>query len=256
MKSCRLCAGTLRPRFSKLLLQKHEVRYFECEECGSMQTEEPYWLDEAYAINLSRLDTGAAQRNLTTLAATLVIAKMLGVENVVDKGGGDGLLCRMLRDYGLNCFVHDKFATPTYAQGYTDPDFATPDMVIACEVVEHFANPSQDLAAVFETGSPIVMLTTGLYEGQSSDWWYLASETGQHVFFYSPKAMRMIGDRYAYAYVRLGRFLMFTRNASAVKLRILSLILRGIALPFLRAGIQLLPTPGVARDLDQQSKLA
>ena len=102
-----------------------------------MQTERPYWMQEAYSTNLSILDTGAGQRNLLNLAATYAVCGLLRANNVIDFGGGDGLLCRLLRDYEVNCFVSDKYAAATYARAFVTPDFDRPDILLAFEVFEH-----------------------------------------------------------------------------------------------------------------------
>lgn len=252
--SCRLCGGSLVKAFNTRLLGKYDVDFFECDGCGSLQSEDPYWLGEAYKVSLSRLDTGAGQRNMISLAASLLIAKLFGARDVLDMGGGDGLLCRFLRDYGLNCYVVDKFAAPTYAQGFTEPNFAKPEMIVAFEVVEHFARPATDLPTIFNTGANVIMLTTGVYEGQKEDWWYLASETGQHIFFYSLKAMRLIGERFGYDFVKIGRFALFTRGKAKLSHFIASILLRRYSIPFVRAAVQLMPAPGVARDMQSQVK--
>jgi hypothetical protein len=45
----------------RTVLNKHRVSYYYyCTGCGSLQTEKPHWLAEAYAPgNLSKLDNGA-----------------------------------------------------------------------------------------------------------------------------------------------------------------------------------------------------
>ena len=48
---CRLCKGGQKYSFSKKILNKYHVDYFKCSECGSLQTEYPYWIDEAYQKN-------------------------------------------------------------------------------------------------------------------------------------------------------------------------------------------------------------
>jgi len=58
-------------------------------------------------------------------------------------GIGDGLLCRLLRDYNVNCYVKDKYAVATYGQGFSELDFATPNLLLAFEVLEHFAAPAR-----------------------------------------------------------------------------------------------------------------
>ena len=124
------------------------------------------------------LDTGAAQRNLHNLAAAYATCKIFGLRNVIDIGGGNGLLCRLLRDYRINCFANDPNAIPHYNQNYTEPDFSVADMLTAFEVIEHFPNPASDLETIFGEGAPIVLISTNLYEYSDRDWWYLAPEGG------------------------------------------------------------------------------
>lgn len=168
-EACRLCEGHLVAKFSDVVLHKYEVRYFECDRCGSLQTEAPYWLDDAYTSNLSILDAGSVQRNLQNLAAAYVVSKLFGVSDALDFGGGDGLLCRLLRDYGVNCYVKDKYAVPTYGQGYSKPDFAAPNLVLAFEVLEHFAAPARELEDLFQSRPTVLLASTGIYRRQGAD---------------------------------------------------------------------------------------
>jgi hypothetical protein len=247
---CRLCGGRLSSRFRLSVLNKYDVQYYECEDCGSLQTEDPYWLGEGYGQNLSSLDTGAAQRNLHNLAACYAVSKLFSARNIIDIGGGDGLLCRFLRDYALNCFVRDKYAKPTYAQGFTEPDFKSPDLVIAFEVFEHFPNPSSDLDNFFRLNSNLLLVTTAVYTGQQEDWWYLAPETGQHVFFYSEKALRIIARKYGYELIVSGGFILFAKSDILTLIRsvLARLLLKRPICRLIKSFVVLLPAPGVWRD--------
>jgi hypothetical protein len=247
---CRLCEGRLTRRFNLTVLRKHDVDYFECTDCHSLQTEVPYWLDEAYAgQNLAYLDTGAVQRNLDNFASCYALSRLFGSRNVLDVGGGDGLLCRMLRDYGINCYVVDKHAAPAYAQAFTEPDFDTPDLVVALEVMEHFANPRDELDALFARKSPLLLLSTGIYAGESRDWWYLAPDTGQHVFFYSRQALNWIGRRYGMEFVTSpGGLVLFFKEASVAKKLLARLIFKSPVRRFLKALLYFRSPPGAWRD--------
>ena len=100
--------------------------------------------------NLSNTDTGAAQRNLNNLAACYIISKLFKAKNVLDIGGGDGCACRLLRDYKINCYIKDKYATPTYAQGFTEENFAKPDLIVGFEGIGNInPNPMTDLDDLF-----------------------------------------------------------------------------------------------------------
>jgi hypothetical protein len=225
------------------------VGYHECRTCYSLQTDDPHWLAEAYEdCSLSVTDTGAVQRNLENLAACYAVSRIMKARNVIDIGGGDGLLCRLLRDYRINCYVQDKYATPTYARGFTSPDFETPDLVIGFEVLEHYANPQSDLNALFENHPRSVLLSTVLFSNQNQDWWYLSPESGQHVFFYSRHAMTMIAQKYGYELVMCGGFILFTRGASRLQKRLCKTLLNNLVLRLLKSAIFLLPAPGALQD--------
>lgn len=256
--SCRLCGGALAFAFTRRILAHHEGRYYCCGQCGSLQTQAPYWLDEAYADNsLSSLDTGAAFRNLQNLGASYAIARLFSARDLIDVGGGDGLLCRLLRDYELNCYVTDKYASVTYAQGFTEPDFTIPDMVLAFEIMEHYPAPARDLEALFGASPKLVLASTEAYRGQGADWIYLAPESGQHVFFYSMKAMQLIAQRYGYELVARGDMFLFARRGVLTRAKRLAAetLLRPNVSAILKALLLLGEAPGVARDSAKQHAL-
>jgi len=246
---CRLCGGALKNIFSQKVLGKYDVLYYKCAYCHSLQTEAPYWLDEAYKINnLSFMDTGAAQRNLYNLAACYIISKILKANNVIDVGGGDGLLCRLLRDYKINCYVKDKYATPTYGQGFAEQNFDTPDLIVGFEVLEHYSNPISDLENLFSYRPRALLLSTAIFTNEHQDWWYLAPESGQHVFFYSKKAIAMIATKYKYDLVMSGGFILFVNKASMLTKLASKIFLNSLIVRLLKSIILFLPTPGVWQD--------
>jgi len=254
--ACRLCGGALLERFGLTVLRKHTVRYHECQFCGSLQTEPPHWLEEAYASNLSDLDTGSGQRNLTNLAACFLVSRIFRANDVIDFGGGDGLLCRLLRDYAINCFVRDKHAAASYAQGFTQADFAVPQMLIAFEVMEHFAEPKVEWEQLFALGPRVLLASTTLYRRQGKDWWYLSPESGQHIFFYSERALQWIAQQHDCRVLVSGTFILFVRQSecSGMRLLLARLALNRYLCRLARAFIVLLPTPGVWADREARRK--
>lgn len=60
---CRVCHRPLGTSFSEGRILERNVEYFECAECGYVQTEEPTWLDEAYSSPINLSDTGIMARN-------------------------------------------------------------------------------------------------------------------------------------------------------------------------------------------------
>jgi hypothetical protein len=251
--SCRLCGAAVRPQFSLRLLKRHDVSFSRCEHCGSLQSERPFWLEEAYSqSNLAQIDVGAAQRNFSNAAIIVVLARILRLQSVVDFGGGDGLLCRLVRDYGVNCTVQDRYAKSTYAQGFTYVPGQAVDLLSAFEVVEHYANPKEDLKALFVDGPDAVLISTAIYEGQGADWWYLTPESGQHIFFYTRSALRLIAHQNGYDVRFCGNYTLFLklRAYSGLRKRLATVALHPLFVRFGRALIGIAPAPGVRRDFN------
>ena len=209
---CRLCRAAASYSFTLMVMKKYSVGYYLCTDCKSLQTELPYWLDEAYASNLNDLDTGAAHRNLENLAVSLTIARLFGFTNVLDVGGGDGLLCRLLRDHGLNAYVSDSYAQPVYAQGFSVPDFSGADMLTAFEVFEHFAEPCREIDALFAKRPSTILIMTTPYQNEGPEWEYLIPETGHHIFFYGEQALAKIASNYDYDLLRHGNYTLFCKR--------------------------------------------
>lgn len=249
-KHCRLCGGDLKDVFRLQLLCKYDVRYYRCCICHSLQTEEPYWLEEAYRNNISNLDTGIAQRNLHNFAACYVVTKVFDLKNVIDFGGGDGLLCRLLRDHNINCYVQDKYATPTYAQGFTKPDFIIPDLVTAFEVFEHYVCPESEMETIFSGNPDFLLVTTEIYADQADDWYYLAPESGQHVFFYSENALKNIAKKFGYKIIISGGYILFAKYKllTFAKSTLIKFLLKNPIRRLIRGLVVLLPVPGVWKD--------
>lgn len=213
--SCRLCNGEIFKRFELELMASRNVSYWECSRCGSLQTDFPTWLGEAYLdSNLSKLDTGAALRTMKNAASVYALSQILNFTpgvTLLDFGGGDGLLARLLRDVGFDAQVIDAYARNSYAQGF-EHQYLKYDVVTAFEVFEHMPSPEADLNQVFDLDPEFLVVSTALYQGQNEDWWYLDPLSGQHVFFYSEKAMFIIAERFGYSFVRVSDFFVFSRD--------------------------------------------
>lgn len=204
LPACRLCAGPVIHKFSLPLFNGNRVcEYYHCQHCGSLQTEQPDWLEQAYGIgNLSLLDTGAALRVLRIVDILWALCRYLFQQSkpvrLLDFGGGDGLLCRLLRDRGIDAYTFDTYARASYAAGFEAELGSGFDVISACEVWEHFDNPAKSIEKIFAQSPKAVFVTTELYEDQGVDWWYLTPETGQHLFFYSRRALQKIAENYNY----------------------------------------------------------
>jgi hypothetical protein len=213
---CRLCDHDCTPAFERLLLDRHKVAYFGCPACGALQTEEPYWLGEAYDSAIAALDTGIVTRNLVAQAIVALVARIVRpAGRLVDFGGGTGMLCRLLRDIGFDAWLMDRFADPVFARGFAlEPEQPPegPVAILSCfEVFEHFSAPGAELDRLFALRPAVLVASTELYGGQGADWPYLVPETGQHIFFYGRRTMAWIAERHGYRYVGRGQFHFFLR---------------------------------------------
>jgi hypothetical protein len=249
---CRLCGGALRRRFTLQVLRRHEAVYHDCVACGSLQTQPPHWLDEAYGPTTVNLDVGALQRNLDNFAFCYAFARLLGVRTAVDYGGGDGLLVRYLRDHGIEAQVHDKFASASYARGFEWRGQSGPDLLTAFEVFEHLPQPAIERESLFGIAPRFLLCSTEIYRGQGADWWYLAPEGGQHVFFYSEAALIAIGERFGYRIASVGGKLLYYRadlsDDEHRRIVVAQEVLVGWIFQAVKAWVFSQPAPGVARD--------
>jgi len=217
--TCRVCGKESKFFFRKRILEKYEVSYFKCEHCGQVQTEHPYWLEEAYAAD-SKLDVGMADRCIWTAQTTVALAWRLGIgaeEPCLDWGAGTGLFVRLCRDYGMNFFYFDRYPRNIFARGFEAEPSSRSDWrcVSAFEVAEHLANPIEEFGEITRSSPAFVVFSTVLYGGESSDWWYF-TDNGQHVAFYTRRSLELIGQQYGYQLASNGRDLhLFSKEPVA-----------------------------------------
>lgn len=65
--NCKTCGHNREQIFTNLVLSKHDVKYFYCPNCGLVQTEDPFWISEAYSSGISNSNTGIFSRNLSLM---------------------------------------------------------------------------------------------------------------------------------------------------------------------------------------------
>ena len=240
--ACRLCGGPTSVEFTLTVLGRHEVDYQKCERCGSLQTEAPYWLEEAYEEGaVHERDTGMVMRNLDKQAVVVTCSRVLGLPRrprVLDFGGGTGLLCRLLRDVGMDAWVYDPLGGHELSQGFAlDHLEGHFDLVCTFEVLEHQVEPTAALRDLSHLADALIVGTEP-YVGQAEDWWYLMPPVGQHVFFCSPRGFEWAAREIGMHHLDLGKHHLFTRvPLSAGRQQALRLLVRRPARRFVRAGL-------------------
>lgn len=208
---CRLCGGGAFLLFEKRVLDGRRVGYFQCPACGLTQTEEPTWLEAAYASPIAVADTGILARNwgARRFAATFLHLAGMREEPGLDHAAGYGLFVRLMRDAGFSFYWRDPYAVNLFARGFEwTPGLGAPRVVTAFEVMEHWVRPLEEFRAIAALGAEWILTSTELHPGArpSHDWHYLVPESGQHVAFYRPDTLARLGRESGYPHVHAGPF--------------------------------------------------
>nr|WP_121269741.1 class I SAM-dependent methyltransferase [Pedobacter schmidteae] len=198
MKS-KITGGETSLLFTAKILNKYDIKYYKCLETGFIQTEEPYWLDEAYSEAITKLDIGLVSRNeeLREVTAGIIESSFNGDAKFIDYAGGYGIFTRMMRDKGYDFYHHDNYCKNIFAEFFDLSDCNQKndfELVSAFEVLEHLANPLEEIEKIASLGKNMLVTTMIQPEHLESidDWWYFIPETGQHISFYTLKALEYI----------------------------------------------------------------
>jgi Methyltransferase domain len=211
---CKVCKGHSALLGEASVLKKHSVKYFRCESCGFTQTEDPYWLEEAYSSAIASQDVGIMSRNLINCEVTAAVLNLLlpEVKSSVDYGGGHGVLVRLMRDRGFNYFWRDLHASNDFARGFEAKDTQRFDFLTSFEVLEHLVDPVPEISKLMELSENVLVSTCLVPEPAPAlnDWWYYMPSSGQHVSFYTTKSLEIIAKQFNKHLLSVGSFHLFT----------------------------------------------
>jgi hypothetical protein len=198
---CKICGAQPHEIFKAVVLSRYTVAYFHCSRCNFVQTEDPYWLTEAYNNPISSADTGILARNAALARIVAVVIYFLFDKKgaFVDYAGGYGIFTRLMRDFGFDYYWCDLYAKNIFAQGFAyTPGHRQANLVTAFECFEHFVNPCVEIEKML-TIAPHILFTTNFVPDPipaPDSWWYYACEHGQHIAFYRKSTCEYIAERY------------------------------------------------------------
>jgi hypothetical protein len=208
---CKICASEQKAYACARIISKYDIQYFQCPKCGFIQTEQPYWLDEAYNSAIAPSDVGAVSRCLSLgLTTANYISFLFDADaRFLDFGGGHGLFARHMRDKGFDFYWYDKYARNLFAKGFEANDGQAYELVTAFEAFEHFVDPIAEIEKILYY-SKNLLFSTQLIPASSPtphEWSYFALETGQHISFYTMESLGIMAKRYGLFLHSVGGYL-------------------------------------------------
>lgn len=200
---CKICDSNSSSIFSKNIINKYPTDYFQCQNCGFIQINEPHWLDEVYSEEICGLDIGLIGRNLhySEKIENLLYNNDFDINaKFLDFAGGYGMFTRMMRDKGFDYYHDDKYSKNIFAKGFELSDLEEEDqwfeIISAIELMEHLVDPYKELDYIFSLTDSFVFTTELVPEDDIENWWYLSPEHGQHVAFHTQKSLDVIAKKY------------------------------------------------------------
>jgi len=215
-----------------------------CENCGFVQTEEPYWLKEAYQESMNISDTGIMSRNiyLSKVTATLIYFLFEKNAKFLDFAGGYGIFTRLMRDIGFDFYWYDPFTPNLVARGFEyNKSIKDMELITSFESFEHFVYPLKEIEKMLKISKNIVFSTELLPNPipKPNEWWYYGLEHGQHISFYSLKTLKFIAKKYHLNFYSIGLVHLLTfKKFSSIMLKILAKLNRLGLFTFVRRNMK------------------
>jgi hypothetical protein len=213
---CKVCTAVSEPFGKGVILGKHEIQYFRCHSCGLIETEDPYWLTEAYKQPIAPGDIGLLKRNIETARMTQVFMRLFSDPSgrCVDYGGGYGILTRLMRDAGYDFRRWDKHCPNLFATGFDLPqDNQGFSVLTAFEVFEHLVDPVAEMTEMLRLSRTILFTTELVPDGRAplpGSWWYYGLDAGQHITLYTTRSLELLAAKFGLRYYSAAGLHVFT----------------------------------------------
>ncbi|MBM4158024.1 MAG: class I SAM-dependent methyltransferase [Ignavibacteria bacterium] len=203
--NCKICNSDACFFAEAKILFKYKIKYFKCESCGFIQTEKPYWLEEAYSEAINESDIGLLKRNIEITKVTRAVIKtFFGKKGkYMDYGGGYGIFVRLMRDSGFDFYWYDKCCKNLFAGGFEavtciEQEKKQFELLTANEVFEHLEEPIGETEKMLDFSTNIFFTTELIpkHYPKPDEWWYYATDHGQHISLYSLNSLKAIAKRF------------------------------------------------------------
>jgi len=182
---CPLCNGMVAP-----FLSARGREYLLCSGCHSVMmdpSDRPSLDEEERRYLLHRNDpSDPGYRAFVRPLVETVLAYIDRDDRILDYGSGSGsAVSAMLREEGLSIDEYDPIFHP-------QPPEECYDVIILCEVVEHFREPAQEFRHLSSLvrGHLIIMTDPFTEDRDFHEWYYKDDQT--HMFLYSRRAISML----------------------------------------------------------------
>ena len=227
---CNLCNSKTHLEFEAEILFKYKIKYYHCNKCNFLQTESPFWLDEAYSSPINIEDTGIIARNigLSKKITTLLYVLFNTKSNFLDYGGGTGLFTRLMRDIGFNYYWHDPYTKNLFSRGfeYDDQEIKA---ISTFESFEHFVSPMKDIGKMLNITDNIIFTTNLLSDSipKPDEWWYYGLSHGQHISFYSIDSLNFIAEYFNINFYTFGSLHILTnKKINKTKINLIKILFK------------------------------
>ncbi|MEM9542561.1 MAG: methyltransferase domain-containing protein [Cyanobacteria bacterium P01_E01_bin.42] len=209
---CKICETETHLFFKAVILEKYEVDYFQCPNCGFIQTENPYWLEEAYIQPIAKSDHGLIARNiyLAKYTANIIFNLFNQEKKFLDFGSGYGLFVRLMQDLGLDFYGYDPFCQNIFSSERTVTTLQEQyELIVAFEVFEHFLDPLQEVEKLLKISENILFSTEILPEDNPTPdrWYYYALDEGQHISLFTVSSLEIMAEKFNLNLYSNGKFL-------------------------------------------------
>ncbi|MCJ7552618.1 MAG: class I SAM-dependent methyltransferase [Ignavibacteriaceae bacterium] len=214
--NCKICNSSAPLVFKEKVLKKYDVEFYQCDKCGFLFSEEPYWIEEAYGNAITYSDSGIILRNIqfSKICSVTIDLFFNRKDRFLDYAGGYGLFTRMMRDYGFDFYWTDKYCENLFAKGFehdekVDSKF---EIVTAFEVFEHFVDPVVELEKILSFSNNVIFSTELLSQPipDPKEWWYYSFIHGQHISFYTYKSLSLLAKRFNLNFYSMGNIHIIT----------------------------------------------